>query len=525
MIVATSGEIIFTLLFVVATTVAIIVQRLAIPYTVALVVTGIVLGMLNIFETPHLTKALLFNVILPGILFEAAFHIDAKQFFRNQITIASLALPGVVAAIVLTVIILTPIINGLHLVEGFTWKYALVFGALISATDPVAVIALFKTLGVPKRLSILLDGESLLNDGIAIVFFTLSLSLIVSGISPTTGELALAFIQIVGIGAFVGMGIGIAVSQVIKHVDDPMIEIALTTIAAYGSFFIAEHFHYSGVIAVVCAGMLCGNYAVRFGMSPSTRIAVETFWEYLSFALTSIVFLLIGLEVNFHQLLASWQIILAAYLVVTITRALVIFIVSSLLRMTPERISWPWSMVLTWGGLRGGLPMVLVLSLPQGFPYRDLLITMTFGVVILSILVHGLTILPILRWLGITQGAQERAEYELLRGKLQSAHAALEEISKMSHMAFSNPMILEMLRHKYEQKIENDRSTLDELHLEKKELQIEELQLAQRHLLLVETNEIIDSFHRGLLSRAVYDKLIADIDAELLRLESGDELE
>ncbi len=512
-------ETIFILLFVVATAVAIAVQRLAIPYTVALVFTGLVLGLLHAFEAPHLTKALLFSVFLPGLLFEAAFHIEFKQFWRNRLAVSSLALPGVVAAIALTAMILTPVANMLHFVQGFTWKHALVFGALISATDPIAVVAIFKNLGVPKRLAVLLEGESLLNDGTAIVFFTLSLAL-VRGTVVTAGGLAFDFIKIVGVGALIGTGVGLAVSQVIKHVDDPMIEITLTTIAAYGSFLAAEHFHYSGVIATVSAGMLCGNYGARVGMSPSTRIAVETFWEYVAFALNSIVFLLIGLEVHFQALLASWQAILVAYLVVTGGRALVIFGASSLLRRTRERIPWAWSVILTWGGLRGALPMVLVLSLPKDFPHRELLVSMTFGVVILSILVHGLTMSPLLRWLGIVRGHQERAAYELTRGKLQAAHAALEEIDQMSHVYFTNPEVLASLRREYEQKIERDSAALDELHLERQQLHAEELQRARRHLQSVEKDAVIDAFHRGLLSQAVQEKLLADIDAQLLRLES-----
>ncbi len=512
---------ILILLFVVATTVAIAVQHLAVPYTVALVFTGLVLGLLHAFEAPHLTKALLFNVFLPGLLFEAAFHVEFKQFWRNRLTINSLALPGVVAATALTALILTPVVNTLHLVQDFTWKHALVFGAIISATDPIAVVAVFKSLGVPKRLSVLLEGESLLNDGVAIVFFTLSVGL-VAGRVVAAGGLALDFIKIVGIGALIGAGVGLAISQVIKQVDDPMIEITLTTIAAYGAFLLAEHFHYSGVIATVSAGMLCGNYGARVGMSPSTRIAVESFWEYVAFALNSIVFLLIGFEVQFQELLASWQAILVAYLVVTAGRGLIIFGASSLLRRTRERIPWAWSVILTWGGLRGGLPMVLVLSLPKDFPHRDLLVSMTFGVVILSILVHGLTMSPLLRWLGIVRGHQEHAAYELTRGKLQAAQAALEEIDRMSRVHFTNPEALASLRREYEQKVERDSATLDELHLERQHLHGEEVQWARRHLLLVEKGVVIEAFHQGLLSQAVQEKLLADIDAQLLRLESGE---
>jgi CPA1 family monovalent cation:H+ antiporter len=427
----------------------------------------------------------------------------------------------VVVAIALTAIILTPVANGLHFVQDFTWKHALVFGAIISATDPIAVVAIFKSLGVPKRLSVLLDSESLLNDGVAIVFFTLSLAL-VTGTVVTAGGLAFDFIKIVGIGALIGAGVGLAVSQVIKQVDDPMIEITLTTIAAYGSFLGAEHFHYSGVIATVSAGMLCGNYGARVGMSPSTRVAVETFWEYVAFALNSIVFLLIGLEVHFQALLAAWQAILVAYLVVTGGRALIIFGGSSLLRRTRERIPWAWSVILTWGGLRGGLPMVLVLSLSKDFPHRELLVSMTFGVVILSILVHGLTMSPLLRWLGIVRGHQERAVYELTRGKLQTAHAAIEELDRMSHVHFTNPEVLAGLRREYEQKVERDSAALEELHIEGQQLHAEELQWARRHLLLVEKGVVIDAFHRGYLNQAVQEKLLADIDAQLLRLESGE---
>ena len=192
---------------------------------------------------------------------------------------------------------MTPVANTLHFVQDFTWKHALVFGALISATDPIAVVAIFRTLGVPKRLAVLLDGESLLNDGTAIVFFTLSLAR-VTGTEVTAGGLAWDFVRIVGMGALIGTGVGLGASQIIKQVDDPMIEISLTTIAAYGSFLTAEHFHYSGVIAAVAAGMFCGNYAARVGMSPSTRVAVEAFWEYVAFALNSIVFLLMALRFN-----------------------------------------------------------------------------------------------------------------------------------------------------------------------------------------------------------------------------------
>ena len=462
--------------------------------------------------------------MLPGLLFEAAFHIEFSEFWRNRLAVASLAVPGVAAAVALTTVVLPSVVNVLHLEKDFTWSYALVFGALIAATDPIAVVAVFQSLRAPRRLSMLLAGESLLNDGTALVFFTLSLSLL-TGAAVTTGGLALDFFKIVGVGALIGAAVGLAASQLIKQIDDAMIEITLTTIAAYGSFVVAEHFHCSGVIAVVVAGVLCGNYGARIGMTPSTRVAVQTFWEYVAFALNSIVFLLIGLQVHLDALFVSWQVILVAYLVVTAGRGVVIFAVASLLRKTRERIPWPWSVVLTWGGLRGGLPMVLVLSLAKDFPHRDLLVTMTFGVVMISIMVHGMTISPLLRWLGIVKGREQREAYEFARGKLQAAGAALEELGDMSHVYFSREEVRARLANEYKRRIEEEQDRIGALKLDRAAIADQESQWARRHLLLTEKNHVIDSFRQGILNQEICDRLLGDIDARLLRLESGEEEE
>lgn len=400
-------EIAFILLFVVATAVAIGVRWLPIPYTVALVLAGLALGSVKVFPAPELTRQLLFSVFLPGLIFQAAFQIDLRQFRANLITLACLAVPGVIVSIALVTAALTPLVAALGLAPGFDWRGALVFGALISATDPIAVLAIFRNLGAPARLTMLIDAESLLNDGTAIVFFTLSLALL-GGSPPSSGQLALQFLSIVGGGAAIGVAIGLAASALTSRIDDPMIEITITTIAAYGSFASAEILHFSGVIAAVGAGMLCGHGARRGAVSAATRVAGAAFWEYVTFALNSIVFLLLGLQVNLTVLLGFWVPILAAYFVVTAGRALMIYLGCTLVRLTRERFPWRWSAVLTWGGLRGALPMVLVLSLPKDLPDRELLISMTFGVALLSILIQGLTMSSLLSWLGLGQEHSDR---------------------------------------------------------------------------------------------------------------------
>jgi CPA1 family monovalent cation:H+ antiporter len=509
----------FILLFVVATAVAIAARSLRVPYTVALVLAGVILGALQLFPAPHLTKDLLFSVFLPGLIFEAAFHIEWREFKENLITILTLAVPGVIASTALVAFALPPVIDALGLIRGFSWTHALVFGALISATDPVAVVALFRNLGAPRRLTTLLDGESLLNDGTAIVFFTLSLALL-GGTATTASSLTLQFASIVGVGAGVGSLIGALASLLMRQIDDPMIEITLTTIAAYGSFVTAETFHASGVIATVAAGMLCGNLGARTGMSASTRLASETFWEYVTFALNSIVFLLIGFEVHLRTLLSYWLPILVAYLVVTMGRAWVIVAGRALLGLTRERFPWRWTVVLTWGGLRGALPMVLVLSLPNTFPYRELLVSMTFGVAVLSILVHGITMSGLLRVLGIVNEPGDRMAYEIRSGRVQAAAAALRELERLSQMHLGAPEILDTLRTEYRQIVESAEQQLRSLAVSAQQLQDHELYRIRRHLLDAERDQVLEAFRQGALGRKSRERLFADIDARLANLDA-----
>ncbi len=512
-------EAVFVLLFVVATAVAIAVRRIYLPYTVALVIAGLALGYVHLFPAPQLTKNLLFSVFLPGLVFEAAFHIDFQEFWRNRLTLVSLAVPGVIASTGLIAVILAPLAKALDVAPGFDWRHALVFGALISATDPIAVVALFRTLGAPRRLTMLLDGESLLNDGTSIVFFTLSLSLL-AGTITTPPQLALEFVTVVGMGAIAGGLIGLAASVLLRRVDDPMIEITLTTIAAYGSFVAAEALHFSGIIATVAAGMLCGNYGARADRSPSSRVAVESFWEYVGFALNSIVFLLLGLELKLDTLFAYWLPILVAYAVVMVGRALVIAVGHGLLRMTRERIPWRWSVILTFGGLRGALPMVLALSLPASFAYRDLIVAMTFGVVLFSILLQGASMSSLMRRLGLVSSRAERVAYESRRGALQAADGALEEIDRMAARHLAAADTLASLREQYVRRLERAEAELRNLGGDRRVLAREERLRVERHLLLVERARVIEAFRQGTLGEGSRDRLLADIDARLLRLET-----
>jgi CPA1 family monovalent cation:H+ antiporter len=401
-----SGSIILLLL--VAAAVALAARRLRVPYTVALVVAGLGLSASPLLHPPALTKELLFAVFLPGLLFEAAFHLDAEEFWRNRLTIFSLALPAVVLATLLTA---STLVFALRLIGvPLAWGPAFVFATLIAATDPIAVVALVRTLGAATRLGVLIEGESLLNDGTAAVSFTAAVGYVL-GSQPDSTSLALQFVYAIGAGVAIGALAGLATRRLLSWLDDMMVMITMTTTAAYGSFLVADTVGASGVIAAVTAGLMSGTDASQRAISPPARVALQSFWQYIAFALNSLVFLLIGFQAGVAQLFSAWRSILVAYVVVTLVRIVVTSLVVAVMPKR-ERLPRGWTAVLAWSGLRGSLSMVLALSLSAAMPQREAIIEMTIGVVVLSILVQGMTVAPLLRWLGLEaapHGAADQA--------------------------------------------------------------------------------------------------------------------
>ncbi|HEY4219077.1 MAG TPA: sodium:proton antiporter [Gemmatimonadaceae bacterium] len=385
-------------LFCIAAAAAVATRRVRAPYTVTLVVIGVVLGSLRVIQPPHLTKDLLFTVFLPGLLFEAALHIDSSVFRRIWMSVMALAIPGVIVAIAVSAALVEVAFRTTGLAPGFGWPSALLFAAVVAATDPVAVTALFREFHAPERLIVLIEGESLFNDGTAVVFLSLIVAA-TSGTQTSAAGLVSSFIRVAFGGAATGFVVGAAITQVIRRLDDAVIELTLTTIAAYGSFVLAESIGVSGVIATVVAGMLCGNFGRRSGMSATTRAAVLSFWDFAAFALNSVVFLLLGFEVPTAALVSSWKEILIAYVAVLCARLVVVFGGRWIprLRRGQERIPDSWRVVLAWGGLRGALSMVLALALAGDAPQRETIVRMTAGVVVLSLILQGSTMAPLVR--------------------------------------------------------------------------------------------------------------------------------
>jgi monovalent cation:H+ antiporter, CPA1 family len=393
-------ELNFLMLLAVATAVAVLSNRARLPYAIGLVLAGLVMGNLLPYSGPHLSKQLLYLVVLPGLLFEAAFQIHFKEVWRSRVSILTLAVPGIVVATFLTALLLWLGVNQL-MPGSITLIEAMVFGALISATDPISVLAIFRTLGVEQRLAVIVEAESLFNDGTAILIFTIVLGM-ATGSSLSVGGAVLEFVRVTGLAILVGAAVGLAMSLMTRAIDDPMIEITLTVLTAYVAFIAAEWLGLSGVIACVVAGMVTGNWGAQRSMLPETRLAVDAFWSYAAFLLNSFVFLLMGLEINLATLARYLPEILLGWVAINVARAALVFGKYAIMRAAgSSAMPASWAAVLCWGGLRGGLSMVLALSLPRDFGHRDLILHVTFGVVLLTLLVQGLTIKPLLRAVGL----------------------------------------------------------------------------------------------------------------------------
>lgn len=400
------------LLLIAAILVALLARRLRLPYTVGLVVTGLALALARIGTGTGLTHELIFGAILPPLLFEAAINIHWRELRRDALPVLTLATLGVVIS---SLVVAAGMEKGL----GWPWPAALLFGILIAATDPVAVIAMFKDTGVAGRLRLLVEGESLLNDGVAAVLFALALAWAeVAGASTVTPvQVAQALGLTAGGGVFVGLACGGVALRLAGKTTDHLVETSLTTVAAYGSFLLAEYLHFSGVLATVTAGLFLGNLGVlqadnsARSLSERGRVFVLEFWEFVAFLANSLIFLLIGLrvaDIPFRSV--GLGALLTAIGLVLVGRALAVYPLCLPFLRSRWRISLRDQHVLFWGGLRGALALALCLSLPRALPMRDEIVIATFGVVVFSVIVQGLTMPRLLLRLAFLPGKTPRGK-------------------------------------------------------------------------------------------------------------------
>lgn len=380
--------------------IAIVTRKLGMPYIVGLVITGIAIAFLPNAPAMPLSRALIFDIFLPPLIFEAALSLRWKEFRRELPLTLTLALVGVgIAALTVAA--------GMHYLLGWSVIGAALFGTLIAATDPVSVIAAFRELNAEKRLAMVVESESLLNDAVVAVAFAVLLGF-TAGTTPTLIGSVPAFLSTTAIGIAVGAAVSALAMLIAFNTSDTLVEIAITTVAAYGSFLLAEHFHGSGVLAALTAGLMFGNIGWHRVMSANASNDLDSAWDYFAFLANSFVFLLIGIntardEVLARELIVLWPVII----LVLVSRALSIYPLSAVFGATKLKLSIGYQHVLFWGGLRGALALALALAVPDSVPERDLIIAASFAVVAFSILVQGLTMPPLLRALGVGGGAPQ----------------------------------------------------------------------------------------------------------------------
>jgi CPA1 family monovalent cation:H+ antiporter len=372
----------------VAALAALVVARLRIPYSVTLVVLGLIAGTLLPKGTIGVTPELVLLVLLPGLVFEAALRLDLEHLRRTFGWILLLAVPGVLVSALIVAIVLQATI-------GLPFELGMVVGSMVAATDPVAVIATFRRLGVSRRLATLVEGESLANDGTALVLFSAAVAAITGGssVAETAQDVVMAVVGSIGIG----LALGWVASRLLALIDELAIELAISIAAAYGTYLLADGLEQSGIIATVVAGLVIGTHGRAIGLSPRALEALDVVWELIAFLLTGFAFLLVGFAISVGDLLGGAGSILWGLVAVSLARIVAVYgLVGGVAQLIGDRAHWPkpplgWLHVMFWAGLRGAVAVAMALSLPAEFPQRALLQQITFGVVLFTLFVQGTT--------------------------------------------------------------------------------------------------------------------------------------
>ena len=513
------------ILLAIAAGVAVVADRLKFPYTVALVIAGFFAATLGELVAVDVSPDLILALLVPPLLFEATLHLPWAKLRADLVPVMLLALIGTAVGTVA----LGALVNA---VLDIPWPAAFAFGALISATDPVAVIAFFKSLGTPKRLSVLVEGESLFNDAIAVVAFGLAVGVAKGDEFSVGGALVdLIVISLPGLG--VGMVLGYAVGAVfLARVDNPLIETSTTLALAYGSYLLAEDFgriigdpdlHFSGILAVVAAGLMVGTVGLR-NTSPTTRLTLEHFWELLTFLVNSMVFLLIGLTITISELADRLWAVGVAVVGVLVVRAILVYGLAELAGRVEvrRRIPRAFRHVMFWGGLRGAISLALVLTMTEDVFGQDTVDTvrvMTFGVVLFTLLIQGTTITGLIRQLGLSGTANNELEQQRHQARIAMRRAGQAEVGKLGAEGVLFAEMADAIGRTYQRDLAEQSAALRDHFRAHPELEASMLIQARRDAIVAERSALSEMIRTGLIETQVGGDLAVELNDRLAALD------
>jgi CPA1 family monovalent cation:H+ antiporter len=464
-----------------------------IPYTLLLVIVGLGLAFVDI-RLVNLSPELILEIFLPPLLFEAAWNIRWRSLQDNLLPVIIFAVFGVIISVV-------GVAFSLSQLTTLSLSTALLVGASLSATDPVSVVALFRELGASKRLTIVMEGESLFNDGVAVVAF-----LLLVGIPLGVEEFSLAttiirFATFVGIGLGIGCVIGFGISYLTQRFDLPLVEQSLTLVSAYGTYLITEELGGSGVIGVVTVGIILGNFGSRIGMNPRTRLLVSEFWEFLAFFVNSIVFLLIGDQINFTSLTDNLDLIFVAIASVLITRAIVIYGLGSLSNLFSQiKLNWRERTILWWGGLRGSVSIAVALSVPALLSGRQEIIDTVFGVVLFTLLVQGLTTQWFLEKLDLIGDQPLKQEYSELLARRTALKRVIDYLDNFDVSPEIDPEFYRYQQGLVKGELQSIETKIDKMQKEHSNLRSLTMEQLQEQLLDIEADTYAELIRAGKLN-------------------------
>jgi monovalent cation:H+ antiporter, CPA1 family len=366
-----------------------------VPYPVVLAGAGVVIGLLPGGQLGHVGADVILLAFVPGLVFEAALTLDLPELRRRLLPVGLLATAGVA----LTVVLIGTLT---HLVLGLSWAGGMLLGAILAATDPIAVVTLMRQMRAPSGLSAILEGESLFNDGTGVAVFTAVLATILSG-APSFGDAAIRFVEITAGGTAIGLAVGFLGLLLLRFAADAPLEILATLVIAYGSYLAADVLHASGIVAVVVAGIVVARYGSAIGRLHGPQLL--GFWNLLAFVLNAMLFILVGAALPAWELLPVLGFVAVVFVIMLVTRAIPVYGLLGLSAIRPPTIPWAWRHLTFWAGLRGALSVALALSVANmpGVDSRVALIA--YGVVLLSLLVQGGLVVPVTRILRIETAA------------------------------------------------------------------------------------------------------------------------